>query len=82
MALLINNVRFLLLVATALVILAIASVAGETFPDDPPVKHDSAKRDTVWEEVVHDEYGDWNPTPIVRRGDPAPVLRDVTRPPP
>ncbi|KAF8115307.1 hypothetical protein N665_0029s0142 [Sinapis alba] len=84
MALSINNVKFfLLIVATILVIIVVASVAGEAFPDDSPVTQDSAKRDTVWEDhVFSDDYGDWSPTPTVRRGDPAPVLRDVTRPPP
>ncbi|KAL0752483.1 hypothetical protein Bca101_034486 [Brassica carinata] len=82
MALRINNVRFLLVVATILVIHAVASVAGEAFPDDSRVKQDSAKRDMIWEEVFHADYGDWSPTPIVRRGNPKPILRDITRPPP
>ncbi|CAF2361588.1 uncharacterized protein LOC108870218 [Brassica rapa] len=81
MALCINNVRFLLVIATMLVIV-IASVAGEAFPDDYQVKQDSAKRATVWEDVFKDDYGDWSPTPIVRRGNPKPILRDITRPPP
>ncbi|CAF1791655.1 hypothetical protein Bca4012_047056 [Brassica carinata] len=81
MALRINNVRFLLVVATILVIV-IASVAGEAFPDDSQVKQDSAKRDMNWEEVFHADYGVWSPTPIVRRGNPKPILRDITRPPP
>ncbi|KAF2537397.1 hypothetical protein F2Q70_00006736 [Brassica cretica] len=72
MALRINNVRFLLVVATILVIHA----------DDSRVKQDSAKRDMIWEEVFHADYGDWSPTPIVRRGNPKPILRDITRPPP
>ncbi|KAG2262496.1 hypothetical protein Bca4012_012859 [Brassica carinata] len=81
MAFSINNVRFLLIVATVLVIV-VASVAVEAFSDDSQVKQDSAKTDMIWEDVFHDDYGDWSPTPIVRRGNPAPIVRDITRPPP
>ncbi|CAH8379755.1 unnamed protein product [Eruca vesicaria subsp. sativa] len=81
MAFSINHIRLLLLVATILV-MVVASVDGEALPDDSMVKQASAKRDMIWKEVFHDGYGDWSPTPKVRRGNPAPILLDITQPPP
>ncbi|CAL9229083.1 unnamed protein product [Arabidopsis halleri] len=66
----INQVRFLL------ILMVVASVAVENFP----VKQDSAKRDTIWEEVFHEDYGSWSPTPKIRRGSPAPIPHDFTPP--
>ncbi|XP_010423641.1 PREDICTED: uncharacterized protein LOC104708722 [Camelina sativa] len=63
----INHVR-LLLVAAALVVMVVASVARESLSvDSPPVKQDLAKRDdTIWEEVFLEDHGSWSPTPTVR----------------
>ncbi|ESQ40315.1 hypothetical protein EUTSA_v10015749mg [Eutrema salsugineum] len=79
MALRINHVRFLLIVAP-LVLMVVTSVAGESFPVDSSVKQDSAKGNTIREEVFHDDYGSWSPTPKVPRGSPAPIPHDFTRP--
>ncbi|CAA7016054.1 unnamed protein product [Microthlaspi erraticum] len=80
MALRINQVSFLLIVAAVLVVMVVASAAGESFQVESLVKQDSAKGDANWKEVFPNDYGSWSPTPKVRRGTAAPVPHKFTRP--
>lgn len=70
MALRIIHVKFLVIVA-ALVMMVAAVLARETFPvGSPAITQDS---DTIREEVLHNNYGSWNPPPKAGGATPGPV---------